>query len=162
MTVNSPSRVGGQGHFLNGVGPVAGDREHLGARQNEFDRPLDNLGGECGDEDMRPGPQRLAKGPADEWRNNFHVFDRDFEDRRRLLLNVVHPLRLVVKREFRPVPNGHRGVHFHRGVILGRDGVSLLHLHGSILPGLNWIAALESADFFLDSSSESGLPGINP
>ncbi len=115
---------GSEGHALPGGGAVP-EAEHLLAGERHPDRALQLPRRQHGQEHLVLGAQPRAERPADERRDDAQVVLRVAEHVAEVVLDVLHPLGLVVDGEPAVlVPDHGRRERLHRVVVLDRHRYS--------------------------------------
>ena len=105
--------------------------EHLLARQRHPDRALQLPRRQDGQEHLVLRAQPRAERPADERRDDAQLVRGEAEHVAEVVLDVLHPLRLVVDGELAVlVPDHGRREQLHRVVMLDRHVVLRFDSHG--------------------------------
>src|SRR5580693_10066204 len=86
---------------------------HLCARELNVDRPVQHLGGECGDQSMRPDIRLAAKTTAQKMTNNVYLLSGNSENHRYEFPRAENVLRGFIQRKRPVVPDSGRCVWLH-------------------------------------------------
>ena len=101
---------------------------HLCARKLNVDRPVQHLGGECGDQSMRPDIRLAAKTTTQKMTNDVDLLSGNAENHRDEFSRPENVLRGFIQRKRPVVPDSGRCMWLHLIVMPIHRRVRLLNL----------------------------------
>ena len=117
-----------EAHALLGARPMPGRLEHHLAADHELHRPAELPRRRGGERAVRPWPELAAEARAQEPGDDANVLLRQPEHLREDAPEIEDPLRPLVERQRRPIPDRGRRVQLDGVVGLGRRDVGLVEL----------------------------------